>query len=120
MHFKKHILGLAVAILPIFSFAQIHSYETWTEASVSTEIINDVDFSFVTEARMFNEYFQLKSISGDIGIDYKISKNLKCGVGHKLTQKNLEQGFFPTNTSSVNLQYKYKIKKCVNERIFLK
>jgi len=95
----------------MFSFAQIHTSETWTEVGVSSDIFDDLSFSFVAESRFYNETFQLKTVSGDIGFDYKLSKNMRVGISHKIAQKNQPEGYFPTHTSSVNFQYKDKIKK---------
>ena len=109
---QKYIISVsALLLVHLFSFAQIHSSETWTEVGISTEIIDDFSFSLVAETRFYNEAFRLKTVSGDVGIDYKISKHMRVGASYKIAQKNLPQGYFPTHTSSVNFQYKEKFKK---------
>jgi len=106
---KKSIFFLVCFAYSAISFAQEQSFESWLETAVSKDLNDSYTVDIVAEARFKQTGALLKSLSGELGVSYKLSKPTTLGIGYKLTQKNREQGFFPSHTISLNFAYKEKI-----------
>lgn len=105
----KRFVGICIICLyGCLGFSQNQTFETWVELAVSKEISHNLSLGVVEETRFQQNGYLLKLFSGEFGLDYKIAKPLSVGITYKCSQKNKEQGFFATNTYSVNASYKEK------------
>lgn len=105
----KRFLFFGLSLLFVsHAFSQTHVGEAWIEGSVLAEISSKIDLDIVAEAKFQQNGMPLKSVAGEIGINYKIIKPLSIGVSYKCSEKNKFQGFFPTHTTSLIIGYKQK------------
>jgi len=106
----KRFVGICIiCFYGSISFSQNQTFETWVELAVSKEISHNLSLGVVEETRFQQNGDFLKLFSGEFGLDYKIVKPLSVGITYKCSQKNKEQGFFATNTYSINASYKEKL-----------
>lgn len=104
------ILSICISICLFFSaHAQIHTSETWTDIEVSTDIFENSSIEYVIDLRVFNDVFDVKSFSNEIGYTYRFNREFRMGISHKITYRNYTQGFFPNHKTSVQFQYRTRV-----------
>ncbi len=89
-------------------FSQSHTNELWTELGASVDVYQDVSVDAVVEARFQEIGSYLKSVSGEVGFSYKVSKPFSIGVSYKCTEKYKPQGFFAAHTGAFSVSYREK------------
>lgn len=107
---KNYFIGLFFLIVCGYStlYSQTHTNELWTELGVSSEIVYNLQAEAIIETRFQEVGSYIKSISGEVGVSYKLIKPISVGITYKCTEKNRPQGFFAAHTGAFTFSYRQK------------
>lgn len=103
----RYLLLVFLCILSYFVNAQ----ELYTSCNVSKEFTEKVKLFTEIETR-FQYYGPLvKNVIGEIGGSYSFTKKIDFSTSYKFSQRQRENGFFPSHTIAGAFTYKTKIDK---------
>jgi hypothetical protein len=100
-----------IALLCYNSFAQnIKDAGLWATFSVQKEITKKISLTLDQEMRLRENFQRLNLFYTNIGIDYKLNKNIKISPSYRFTQKKqLEPGFSYRHRFSLDVTAKKKL-----------
>ncbi len=91
-------------------FNQMIDAHLWTGIGLDASINKKIDISYKTQTRFYQNVSMLRVYYNQIGVSYKITKDLDAEFNYRFSRKRKKDFYFESeNRLMLNLSYDYKI-----------
>ena len=109
---RKYAIGLIFAFTVMNVQAQetvlVQDFESWNAIKLEKDL-GKLDVKAELQARLNNNASSMAQYFGQIGLEYKVLKPLKVGVGYRYIRQNEKEGFVTGGRLDLDAMYEKKL-----------